>query len=76
MRGHALRKKEALSIFYRVLGATSLGIGFYFALWFAVRPLYYRSMTYAIAGSEWLLFPLLFGLGALFWTLGTIELHY
>lgn len=69
-----LRKHEILGLIYQFIGATSLGIGVYFAVWFAIRPLYYRSLAYAIAGGEWLLFPLFFGLGGLLWSLGAIEI--
>jgi len=69
-----LRKHELLGLIYQFLGATSIGIGIYFAVWFAIRPLYYRSITYAVGGAEWLFFPLFFGLGGLLWSLGAVEI--
>lgn len=68
-----LRKHELLGLLYQFIGATSIGIGIYFAIWFGVRPVVYRSTEFAVSGTEWLLFPLLFGLGAVLWTLGNVE---
>lgn len=70
MKGN-LRKHEILGLVYQFLGATAFGLGIYFAAWFAIRPL--KSGAFAVHGAEWLLFPVFFGLGALLWTLGAIE---
>jgi len=56
------------------LGATSIGIGCYFAVWYAMRPLYYRTMAFAPSGTDWIVFPLFFGLGGLFWLIGTLYI--
>ena len=68
-----LRKHEVLGLVYQFLGATCIGIGIYWSMWAAVRTLHYRSLT-LVSGSEWLLFPLLFGMGGILWSLGSIEL--
>lgn len=52
-----------------------MGIGLYVVLWGANRPLFYGSLDQLIRGREFLLFPLFFGLGALLWVLGKIELR-
>lgn len=69
-----LRKHEVLGLFYQFLGATCIGIGIYHAVWFAIRPLYFKSLALQISNSEWWFFPLFFGLGGLLWSLGSIEL--
>lgn len=69
------RPNEWWGLLLQFLGATSISIGLYWAVWFAVRPLYYRDLTYAIRGAEWLVLPLLFGLGGLLWVGGRIELR-
>lgn len=69
------RPHEWWGLLQLLVGATSIGIGLYWAVWFAVRPLYYRDLTYAIQGSEWLVFLLFFGLGGLLWVNGRIELR-
>jgi len=68
------RRDEWWGLFSVLIGATSIGIGLYWAVWFALRPLYYRSITYVIHGTEWLVFPLFFGLGGLLLVFGRIEL--
>lgn len=68
-----LRKHELLGLFLQFLGATSIGMGIYQAIWFATRPLLYDSVTMTIQGGEWWMFPLFFGVGALLWSLGNIE---
>lgn len=68
-----LRQHEVLGLFYQFLGATSIGIGIYQSVWAAVRSIHYRTLT-LVSGSEWLLFPLLFGVGGVLWSLGAIEL--
>lgn len=69
-----LRKHEILGLFYQLIGATSVGVGIYYAVWFAVKPLVYGSVALTPSGSDWWLFPLFFGLGGLLWTLGGIEI--
>jgi hypothetical protein len=68
-----LRRHEVLGLVYQFLGASSIGIGIYYAVWAATRSIYYRSVA-TVSGWEWLLFPLLFGVGAVLWSLGHIEL--
>ena len=68
-----LRKHELLGLFYQFIGATCIGIGIYFSVWFGVRPVVYESVALAVNGIEWLFFPLFFGLGGLLWSLGSIE---
>jgi hypothetical protein len=68
-----LRKHEIIGLFYQFLGATSVGIGMYYAVWAGVRSVYYKQIA-LVSGSEWLLFPLLFGVGAVLWSLGVVEL--
>ena len=70
----SFRKHEILGLFYQFIGMTSIGIGLYFAVWFAIRPLLYNSAAYTMTTGEWILFPLFFGLGGLLWSLGTIEI--
>jgi hypothetical protein len=69
-----MRKHEVLGIVYQFLGATSIGIGIFNAVWYAVRPIKFGSLTVLPSGLEWASFPLFFGLGAVLWTLGSIEL--
>lgn len=69
-----LRKHEILGLFYQLVGATSFGIGVYFAVWFAVKPLAYGTLAVTPSGSDWWLFVLFFGLGGLLWSLGSIEI--
>jgi hypothetical protein len=68
-----LRRHEVLGLVYQFLGATCIGIGIYYAVWAATRSAYYRTLI-TVRGWEWLLFPLLFGVGAILWSLGRIEL--
>ena len=68
-----LRKHEILGLLYQFLGASCVGIGIYWAVWAGVRTIHYRTVA-LVSGTEWLLFPLLFGVGAVLWSLGTIEL--
>ena len=70
----SLRKHEILGLCYQFIGATAFGLGIYFTVLLATRPILYKSAAYAAHGNEWLLFPLFFGLGGLLWTLGAIEL--
>ncbi len=69
----SFRTHEILGLLYQFLGATSIGLGLYATVWLATRSIAYRTITPA-SGAEWLLFPLLFGVGALLWSLGSIEL--
>ena len=69
----SLEQHELLGLFYQFLGATSLGVGAYYALWFAIRPLYYESAI-ALSNIEWLLFPLFFGLGFVLLSIGHIQI--
>ncbi len=62
-----------LGLLYQFLGASSIGIGIYWSVWAGVRTIHYRSIS-LVSGGEWLLFPLLFGVGAVLWSLGSIEL--
>ena len=67
-----LRRHEVLGLVYQFLGASCVGIGIYYAVWAGTRSIFYRTLS-PVAGAEWLLFPLLFGIGAILWTLGSIE---
>ncbi len=69
-----MRKHEVLGLVYQFLGATSIGIGAFNAFWFAVRPLKFGSLNALPTGWDWAAFPLFFGIGAVLWSLGTIEL--
>jgi len=73
--GHNLQTYEIIGLILIFLGGTTLGIGLYVVLWGANRPLFYGSLDQLIRGREFLLFPLFFGLGALLWVLGKIELR-
>ncbi len=68
-----LRRHEILGLLYQFLGATCVGIGVYQAVWMGVRSIHYRTLV-PVQGLEWLLFPLLFGLGGVLWSLGKVEL--
>jgi len=68
-----LRRHEVLGLIYQFLGASCVGTGIYYATWAGTRSIFYRSLA-SVSGAEWLLFPLLFGVGAVLWSLGTIEL--
>ena len=67
------RKHEIHRLSYVFLGATSVGIGIYLSAWFALRPLYYKSLAFSLRGVEWLLFPLFFGIGGVLLSLGKKE---
>ncbi len=71
---NTMRKHELLGLLYQFLGATSIGIGLYNAMWYAVRPIKMSNLNFMPTGWDWAIFPLFFGLGAVLWTLGTIEL--
>lgn len=67
-----LQWHEVLGLLYQFLGATCIGLGIYWATWAGVRSVFYRSLT-LVSGWEWAYFPLLFGIGGVLWSLGTIE---
>ena len=69
-----MKKHEVLGLVYQFLGATSMGIGIFTAVWYAVRPLKFGSLSALPAGMDWVVFPLFFGIGAVLWSLGSIEL--
>jgi hypothetical protein len=69
-----MRKHEVFGLVYQFLGATSIGIGIFNAVWYAVRPIKFGSLSALPAGWDWISFPLFFGLGAVLWSLGSIEL--
>jgi hypothetical protein len=71
---NTMRKHEVLGLCYQFLGATSIGIGIYNAVWYAVRPIKFGSLSFVPTGWDWAVFPLFFGLGAVLFTLGTIEI--
>ncbi|HLC98529.1 MAG TPA: hypothetical protein VJC00_00805, partial [Candidatus Nanoarchaeia archaeon] len=57
------------------LAATSIGIGIYLTLMGAIgRPLLRQSTDYFLKGKEFILFPLFYGIGAVLWELGKIEI--
>jgi len=66
--------RSIVGAFLCFLGASSIGVGGYFTIWYAMRPLYYRTMAFAPSGTDWIVFPLFFGLGGLLWVLGTLYL--
>jgi hypothetical protein len=70
----SMRTHELLGLGYQFLGATSIGIGIYNAVWFAMRPIQLNSIAATPTGADWLMFPLFFGIGAILWSLGSIEL--
>jgi len=69
-----LRKHEIIGLVMMFLSGTCLGIGLYLTFWGANRPIFYGSLDYLIKGKEFLLFPLFYGLAALLWALGNIEI--
>ena len=72
---HNLRKHEVIGLILVFLAATCLGIGLYFTLMGAIgRPLLHQSSDYFIKGADFLLFPIFYGIGAVLWVLGKIEL--
>lgn len=70
-----IRSHEIMGYFLIFLSATCIGIGLYLALLGAVgRPLLLQSSSYFLKGTDFIIFPLFFGIGAILWTLGKIEL--
>ena len=59
-------------VVYCGVGLT-VGIGLYFAVWFAVRGIYFKTVV-DVTGWEWAIFPVFFGVGSVLWVLGGIEL--
>ena len=70
---HNLKKHEHIGLFLIFAGATWLGFAFYGALLASNRMLIPQMPL--IAGKELLIFPLFFGIGALLFVLGQIELR-
>jgi hypothetical protein len=68
---HNLRKHEAYGLILTFAGATWIGLGVYGTLLAANRLL---ANVPLISGTELLLFPLFYGLGALMLAFGKIEL--
>lgn len=73
MVNHNLKKHEHFGLFLIFAGATWLGFALYGTLLAANRMLVDNMPL--IAGKELLIFPLFFGIGALLFTLGEIELR-
>lgn len=73
MVGHNLKKHEHIGLFLIFAGATWLGFALYGTLLAANRMLVPEMPL--IAGKELLIFPLFFGIGALLFILGQIELR-
>ncbi|MCX6707614.1 MAG: hypothetical protein NT001_05755 [Candidatus Woesearchaeota archaeon] len=72
---HNLRRHELMGLLFIFLAATCIGIGLYFTLMGAIgRPLLRQSTDYFLKGKEFILFPLFYGVGALLWELGKIEI--
>ncbi len=69
---HNLKKHEHIGLFLIFAGATWLGFALYGTLLAANRMLVPQMPL--IAGKELLVFPLFFGIGALLFVLGQIEL--
>ncbi len=66
-----LKRHEIIGLLLVFLGATCFGIGVYMTIYVALRPF---ETGQFISGKEFLLFPLFYGMGALLWSLGKIEL--
>lgn len=72
---HNVKKHEFIGLALIFLAATSIGIGLYFTLMGAIgRPLLHQSSDYFLGKKEMLLFPIFYGVGALLWAIGKIEL--
>lgn len=64
-----------MGLIFIFLAATSIGIGIYLTLMGAIgRPLLRQSTDYFLKGKEFILFPLFYGIGAVLWELGKIEI--
>ncbi|MBD3313783.1 hypothetical protein GF345_05045 [Candidatus Woesearchaeota archaeon] len=72
---HNLRRHEIMGLLFIFLAATCIGIGIYLTLMGAIgRPLLRQSTEYFLKGKEFILFPLFYGVGAVLWELGKIEI--
>ncbi|MCX8147139.1 MAG: hypothetical protein N3D84_01590 [Candidatus Woesearchaeota archaeon] len=72
---HNLRRHEIIGLILIFLAATCIGIGLYLTLMGAIgRPLLRQSSDFFLKGKEFVIFPIFFGIGALLWELGKIEL--
>ena len=70
----SMRRHEVWGEVLLFVGATCIGLGLYFALLGAVGNSLVFQGSYFLKGKDFLLFPGFFGLGALLWKLGSIEL--
>jgi hypothetical protein len=73
MVGSNVKKHEHIGLFLVFIGATWLGFALYGTMLAANRLL--LSQVPLIAGKELLIFPIFYGIGALIYTLGQIELR-
>ena len=72
---HNVKVHEFIGLILLFLAATSIGIGLYLTLLGAVgRPLLNASSNFFLQGKEFILFPLFYGVGAVLWAIGRIEL--
>ena len=72
---HNLRRHEIVGLLLVFLSATLIGVGVYLTILGAVgRPLLMQSTDYFLKGKEFVLFPIFYGIGAVLWELGKIEL--
>ncbi len=72
---HNLRRHEVMGLVLVFLSATLIGIGIYLTILGAIgRPLLMQSSDYFLKGKEFVLFPIFYGLGAVLWEMGKIEL--
>lgn len=69
-----LKKNELVGLLLLFLAGTCFGVGLFITFWGANRPLFYGSLDYLLSGKELLIFPLFYGLAAILWALGKIEL--
>lgn len=74
-RRFLFRRNEWWGLFAIFIGLSSIGIGLYWTIWLALRPLYYHSIVYLAHGTEWLLFLFFYGLGGLLLAWGRVELQ-
>ena len=72
---HNVRIHEFIGLILIFLGATCFGIGLYLTLVGAIgRPLLHQDSDYFLKLKDFVLFPIFYGIGALLWSLGKIEL--
>ncbi len=69
-----LMRHEMIGLVLLFLAGACAGIGLYFTIWFAVRPLFYQNIAFAIRVNEFLLLPIFYGAAAVLWSFGRIEL--